>query len=91
MPTKDVVGLGKACDAFIASSKDQPFFLTLALGDPHPNGMEGVAWGVENENGYTPVRYEPAKIEVPDFLPDTPTGAALFTRRLQSCLRKRRL
>ncbi len=45
VPTKDVNGLGKACGEFIAASKDQPFFLTLALGDPHPNGIEGVAWG----------------------------------------------
>ena len=73
--SKDVVGLGKACEEFIAASQDQPFFLTLALGDPHPNGidgMKGVAWGVEPENGYTPVRYDPAQIEVPPFLPDTP-------------------
>lgn len=72
--SKDVVGLGKACDEFIASCEDQPFFLTLALGDPHPNGitgMNGVAWGVEAENGYTPVKYAPEQIEVPHFLPDT--------------------
>jgi N-sulfoglucosamine sulfohydrolase len=71
VPTKDVNGLAKACDEFIASSKDQPFFLTLALGDPHPNGMDGIAWGAAEEYGYTPVRYDPATIEVPAFLPDT--------------------
>jgi N-sulfoglucosamine sulfohydrolase len=73
--TKDVVGLGKACDEFFAGSKDQPFFLTLALGDPHPNGidgMDGVAWGVKAEKGYVPVTYDHARIEVPPFLPDTP-------------------
>ncbi len=73
--SKDVVALAKACDEFIFASKDQPFFLTLAFGDPHPNGidgMNGVAWGAVAENGYTPVTYDPAKIEVPPFLPDTP-------------------
>jgi len=72
VPTKDVIGLGKACDEFFRTSAEQPFFLTLALGDPHPNGMEGIAWGVEAEDGYTPVTYDPARIEVPAFLPDTP-------------------
>jgi N-sulfoglucosamine sulfohydrolase len=70
--TKDVIGLAKVCGEFIAASKDQPFFLTLAFGDPHPNGQDGVAWGVKPENGYTPFAYHPAKIEVPPFLPDTP-------------------
>lgn len=72
VPTKDVTGLGKACGEFIASCADHPFFLTLALGDPHPNGTEGVAWGVEPEFGYTPVTYDSATLEVPPFLPDTP-------------------
>jgi N-sulfoglucosamine sulfohydrolase len=72
VPTKDVVGLAKATDEFLAATaKDQPFFITLALGDPHPNGLEGVAWGAKEENGYTPVEYDAAKIEVPPFLPDT--------------------
>jgi len=70
--TKDVNGLGKACDEFIASSKEQPFFLALALGDPHPNGLDGIAWGVEDSDTYHPMQYDPAKIEVPPFLPDTP-------------------
>ncbi len=56
--TKDVTGLGKACDELITSSKEQPFFLTLALGDPHPNSLDGVAWGVEGE-----AKYDPAAIE----------------------------
>lgn len=70
--TKDVNGLGKACDEFIRTSGAQPFFLTLALGDPHPNGIEGVAWGVAESAGYRPVKYDPATIAVPAFLPDTP-------------------
>lgn len=71
--SKDVIGLGVACEEFISTSKSQglPFFLTCALGDPHPNGMDGVAWGAKAANGYVPIEYEPAKIDVPGFLPDT--------------------
>lgn len=69
--SKDVAGLGKAADEFIGAARDEPFFLTFAPGDPHPNGQQGVAWGVEAGDGYTPVSYDPAAIEVPAFLPDT--------------------
>lgn len=74
-PSKDVIALAKSADDFVRSSHDQPFFLTLALGDPHPNGidgMKGVAWGVEPTLNYQPVKYDPATIPVPGFLPDTP-------------------
>lgn len=73
--TKDVNGLARACDEFIRTSKERPFFLALALGDPHPNGidgMNGVAWGAEPSPDYTPIKYDPATIEVPPFLPDAP-------------------
>jgi N-sulfoglucosamine sulfohydrolase len=30
-----------------------------------------VAWGAQADDGYTPVSYDPASIEVPAFLPDT--------------------
>lgn len=70
--TKDVVSLAKACETFFLAQKDQPFFLTLALGDPHPNGMDGVAWGVEPSAEYQPVNYDPNQLQVPPFLPDTP-------------------
>lgn len=65
--TKDVVGLGKAADEFIRTTPtDQPFFLTLALGDPHPNGIASVAWGVDETESYHPVEYDPAAIAVPE-------------------------
>ena len=69
--SKNIAGLCKATDEFIGAPDEAPFFLTLALGDPHPNGQQGVAWGAEADEGYTPVSYDPAVIEVPAFLPDT--------------------
>ncbi len=71
--SKDVFGMAKAADAFVAEKTDQPFFLTFSLGDPHPNSRDGVAWGVQDSDppGYRPVRYDPAAITVPGFLPDT--------------------
>ena len=73
VPTKDVIGLGKAADEFFATSRDAPFFLTFSLGDPHPNSQDGVAWGVASNDqpGYKPPVYDPATIKVPGFLPDT--------------------
>lgn len=70
--TKDVKGLAAACGEFIRSSQEQPFFLTLALGDPHPNGTTGIAWGVEDSADDPAVKYDPALLTVPGFLPDTP-------------------
>lgn len=71
--TKDVTALGEAADEFVRTTpKDQPFFLALALGDPHPNGRDGVAWGVEDSADYHPVKHDPASLTVPGFLPDTP-------------------
>jgi N-sulfoglucosamine sulfohydrolase len=74
-PTKNVAALAESVSQFVEQSKDQPFFVTLALGDPHPNGidgMNGVAWGVEKSPNYKPPHYDPAQISVPTFLPDTP-------------------
>ena len=34
--------------------------------------MNGVAWGVEKTADYEPIQYDPAKLQVPGFLPDTP-------------------
>jgi N-sulfoglucosamine sulfohydrolase len=71
--TKDVLGLAEAADTFIGAESNQPFFLTFSLGDPHPNSLDGVAWGMREKDspGYRPVDYDIESIEVPGFLPDT--------------------
>lgn len=71
--SKNIFALAKDAEAFISQQNERPFFLTLALGDPHPNGVEGVAWGVppEQSPGYQAPSYDPGAIQVPGFLPDT--------------------
>lgn len=62
-----------AADArrFLTEDSADPFLLVMAYSDPHPIGIEGVAWGVKSTKEYTPVDYDPADIPVPGFLPDT--------------------
>ncbi len=70
--SRDVVAMAKSADEFMADSED-PFFLVMSFSDPHPVSIEGPAWGIpEPSKGYTPVQYDPSKIAVPSFLPDTP-------------------
>ncbi len=68
--SRDVTKMAKSAGEFLSSSED-PFFLVMAYSDPHPIGIEGVAWGVEKTADYTPVEYDPATLNVPPFLPDT--------------------
>ena len=72
--SRDVIGMAKVADEFISHDTQKPFFLALSLGDPHPISRDGVAWGVKEDHspGYQPVKYNPAEITVPGFLPDTP-------------------
>lgn len=71
--SKDVLAMAREAEAFLAQADPRPFFLAYCLGDPHPNGREGVAWGVppKQSPGYVPVVYDPAEVTVPGFLPDT--------------------
>lgn len=72
--SKDIGAMAKDAAAFFAQADPRPFFLAYCLGDPHPNGRDGVAWGAPETQspGYEAVSYDPESIEVPGFLPDTP-------------------
>jgi hypothetical protein len=86
---KNIFALAKDAEAFISQQNEHPFFLTLALGDPHPNGVEGIAWGVppEQSPGYPAPSYDPAAIQVPGFLPDTPEVREQLTAYYQQVSR----
>ncbi|MDA7922118.1 sulfatase [Verrucomicrobiales bacterium] len=67
---RDVNAMAKMAGSFLTDSED-PFFLVMAFTDPHPVSIDGVAWGVEKTDNYTPVDYDPTTLKVPPFLPDT--------------------
>jgi len=71
--SKNVVAMAKEAEAFVTEKDERPFFLAYCLGDPHPNGRDGVAWGtpLKQSPGYEPTVYDPAEVIVPGFLPDT--------------------
>lgn len=69
---RDLTGMArKAGDLFgRAREAGQPFYLHIGYGDPHRAGR-----GFGNDRQYAgvkPVLYDPAKVDVPFFLPDQP-------------------
>jgi N-sulfoglucosamine sulfohydrolase len=70
--SRDVYAMTASADRFIRESR-QPFFLVMSFGDPHPVSIDGQGWGIPGEqDGYTPLNYDPDDIKTPGFLPDTP-------------------
>ncbi len=68
--TRNVAGMARLARDFLARRQSRPFFLVYAFGDPHRT-----AKGFGNELFPTDpaeVRYDPSKVIVPYFLPDTP-------------------
>ena len=69
--SRNVIWMAKQADTFFREAADDPFFLVMSYGDPHPTSIEGAGWGIKSEiAGYQPVRYEPESITPPPFLPD---------------------
>ncbi len=69
---RDLVGMArKAGELFRqARSSNRPFYLHIGYGDPHRAGR---GFGNERQyEGITPITYDPARVEVPYFLPDQP-------------------
>ncbi|MFN2624435.1 MAG: hypothetical protein ABR611_16555, partial [Chthoniobacterales bacterium] len=52
---------------FFAAGDARPFFLVFAFHDPHR-----APGGFANNANDSPAKIDPAKVHVPDFLPDTP-------------------
>lgn len=79
--SRDVVAVAKLADDFFngavdgpAADTNAPFFLVMSYHDPHPIGLEGVAWGVTKPTpGHNAPVYDLASIKVPGFLPDRPS------------------
>ena len=88
------------CKDFISAESDRPFFLYFATSDPHRGG--GTDKGSELEfkpdlfgnkpskgshPGVDEVFYDPEKVTVPKFLPDTPTCREEIAQYYQSISR----
>ena len=98
-PTRSPVVMANRCQTFLEDQSDQPFFLYLCTSDPHrgggtaaelphqPNRFGNPAPNSAGYPGVREVRYQPADVLVPGFLPDTPTCRAEVAQYYQSISR----
>ena len=85
--------------AFLAEDSEKPFFLYICTSDPHrgggsanelpykPDRFGNPKPGSKGYPGIKEVIYDPAKVNVPGFLPDTPTCRAEIAQYYQSVSR----
>ena len=93
---RNAVAMADNCREFIAAANDKPFFLYFCPSDPHRSGdivksdpHLPNAFGNQPQ-GYPSVReikYDPAQVIVPPFLPDTPVCRAELAQYYQSVSR----
>jgi N-sulfoglucosamine sulfohydrolase len=94
-PARNPVAMADACRAVIAAKDDRPFFLYFCTADPHrgggvveadPHKPDAFGNGPDYP-GVTEERYDPAKLTVPPFLPDTPACRAELAQYYRSISR----
>ncbi|MEC9054697.1 MAG: sulfatase-like hydrolase/transferase, partial [Verrucomicrobiota bacterium] len=92
--------MAENCRELFSEKSDRPFFLYFCTSDPHRGGgidrtsklefkpdLFGNRPNRESHKGIAEVFYDPAKVKVPDFLPDTPECRAEIAQYHQSCSR----
>lgn len=98
---RNAVAMAETCRAFIADQSDgRPFFLYFATSDPHRSGgndtdsnldlkanLFGNKPNDESFSGVDEVFFDPAKVLVPPFLPDTAETREELAQYYQSCAR----
>lgn len=97
---RNAVDMAENCRSFITADSDEPFFLYFATSDPHRGGgkdqtsrreLKPDLFGNKPKNGSYPgveeVFYDPAKVPIPSFLPDTPETREELAQYYQSCSR----
>lgn len=97
--SRSPVVMADNCKAFLADDSEKPFFLYICTSDPHRGG--GTATELPHQpnrfgnpkarsKGYPGIKevvYDPDKVRVPGFLPDTPTCRAEIAQYYQSVSR----
>ena len=101
-PERNPVQMAENCRAFLSQRSDKPFFLYFCTADPHRSGgkidaapdlpadLQPNPFGNRPSGGYpgvTEVKYDPADVIVPPFLPDTPACRAELAQYYQSVSR----
>jgi N-sulfoglucosamine sulfohydrolase len=98
---RNAVSMADECKRFLTDqSDDRPFFLYFATSDPHRGGgkdkdsareLKPDLFGNKPHDGSYPgvkeIIYDPAKVIVPPFLPDTPDTREELAQYYQSCAR----
>lgn len=97
---RNAVQMANACEDFIKARSDRPFFLYFATSDPHRGGGKDKTYAGTFKpdlfgnrpqrgayEGVDEVFYDPAKVVVPPFLPDTPECRAELAQYYQSVSR----
>jgi N-sulfoglucosamine sulfohydrolase len=98
---RNAVQMAEQCRAFLSDQADErPFFLYFATSDPHRGGgidqsspldlkpdLFGNKPNRGSHAGVQEVFYDPAKVPVPAFLPDTPETRAELAQYYQACSR----
>lgn len=90
---RNAVQMAELSERVIRADDPRPFFLYFATDDPHRLGPHDVtrpnSFGnrPQGHPGVTEVTYDPAKVEVPRFLPDIPEARGEIAQYYQSVSR----
>ena len=97
---RNAVQMAEQSREFISAESDQPFFLYFATSDPHRGGgtdrnsklrlkpdMFGNKQDRKSHDGVNEVFYDPKKVPIPSFLPDTPETREELAQYYQSVSR----
>ncbi|MGB0143203.1 MAG: sulfatase family protein [Akkermansiaceae bacterium] len=98
--TRNAKQMAEICKPVFEEKSKQPFFLYFATSDPHRGGgrdqtfpgkhkpdLFGNRPNKRSHKGIEEVFYDPEKVIVPGFLPDTPESRAEIAQYYQSCSR----
>jgi N-sulfoglucosamine sulfohydrolase len=97
--SRSPVEMAENSKAFLVEDSEKPFFLYICTSDPHrgggsanelpykPDRFGNPKPGSKGYPGIKEVIYDPAKVNVPGFLPDTPTCRAEIAQYYQSVSR----
>lgn len=97
---RNPVAMADACRGVIEAADERPFFLYFATADPHRSGGIDAASPLERKPdlfgnlpahgqhaGVDEVFFDPQRVPVPPFLPDTPETRSELAHYYQSCAR----